>query len=286
MVTIEDEDVYLSKDEWPDGVEFTLHSHNVEQLINDIEKWGELYEGIKEIVDKVEKNICIWTNTETVILNNDQWTKELEFPLDKELYDSDSLIDEVSDFFDLKYIPVKACYTEDYFEVFVNLPEIFWGDGLSGVHFLAEDEEQMQDRIHYEISNISPHFANLIELKQGYSDFEVVDSFSTLKIYNINKITEMAINNSEFEERIWYFAKCILFELSSKHSLAINFYELPEDEEDGYDLEEMVDSLNDTESPYLRKFYDSDLIDYYHRALVMLDSEFKYLSFYQRKSVV
>jgi archaellum component FlaC len=100
--------MFTSKNEWSEGVEFTLHNHNVEQLINDIEKWGKLYEGVKGIIDKVDNNINVWTNTKVVMLQNDQWTKELNFPLDKNLYDSDSLIDEVRDFFDLQYIPVKA----------------------------------------------------------------------------------------------------------------------------------------------------------------------------------
>lgn len=279
--------VCLTKEVWDDVIEF--RSDNIEELKNKIVKWSELYQEINKIIEKVDKRITIWTNGDEVILTHNDWSNDIVFPLgdyQEDDYDNDKLLAEIYNFLELKYIPVKACYTEDYFEVLVNLPEIFWGDGLSGVYISSEnDDDFVKDKIHYEISCISETFANLIELKQNYRHIEVVGNFTTLKVYNINKVLNVKIEEPNFEEQLFYIAKCILFELSSKHSLALNIYDLPKyDEEDyefEYDLFEVADTLNKTQAPFIKKYYDSDLIDYYHRASIMAESEFKYLAYYQ-----
>jgi hypothetical protein len=278
-IVFDETEIILSKKEWADDVFFLFEENKKEEAIKKIQEWEELIGNLRNIVGKVDPKINVWSNGEEVILEHKDWTKELTFPMEEDEFDSYS--DEILYFFSLNYIPVKACYIDNYVEILVNHPDAFWGDGLSSVNLFPENEELVENKIHYELNNISAHFANLIELRQGYRELEVQNSFTTLKIYNINKVTGIQIDDPQFEDKLWYFAKSILFEISSKSSIAINFYELPEYEEEDYPFEDFAEVLNEQKNPFLRKQYDSDLIDYYHRAVVMSESEFKYLAFYQ-----
>ncbi|GAA1379994.1 methylamine utilization protein MauJ [Peribacillus frigoritolerans] len=267
--------VILSRKDWRTSFSFALDDdEKIPGLLNEcIGRLSDLESLIKE------DNIEVWIDREQLIIANKDWQKD--YYIELESLDFSTIYNKIKDFFDLKYIPVIACYREDYFEVLINHTDMVWGDGLSHISFSIEDEIRSQDRICYEISSVSKEFSTIIENNQLYRNLEVEDNFTTLKIYNINKVSNISIEMKEIEEKLLYYAKCILFDLSYKFSATITFEELPEDDEDEGEFEHITEELNDIKTPYFKKEYDSDLIDYYHRALKMSDSEFKYLAYYQ-----
>lgn len=123
------------------------------------------------------------------------------------------------------------------------------GDGLSDVTFLLDSDQDGSHKIHYEISAVSEHFATTIQKNQGYSDIIVNENFTTLKIYNVNDVESISIDDEKYESTIWYIANCILFEISSKYGVAIELLELPEEEDEGY-IETDLDVLNSIEKPF------------------------------------
>jgi hypothetical protein len=269
--------VSLSKESWTVNFRFVLDDDDEDKTIMLLNEYiNDLYK-IESIVQ--EENIEIWFNNEELTICHEEWQKEYNVPLEK--HDFSVVYEIIKNIFTLKYIPVKACYREDYFEVLINHTQMVWGDGLSHISFAVEDGNRSQDRIYYEIGPISKEFSTVIENEQFYRHLEVEDNFTTLKIYNINKVSNIPIDNEDIEEKQFYYAKCILFDLSYKFSAEITFEELPEDDEDEGDYEHISEELNEIKAPYFKKEYDSDLIDYYHRALEMSDSEFKYLAYYQ-----
>ncbi|MDQ0257097.1 hypothetical protein J2S74_004543 [Evansella vedderi] len=271
-----DSNIRLSKARWK-VVFYIILSDNEETNLSMIDEYIANLSDIDSLIE--ENNTEIWIGNESLTIYHEDWPKEYYIELEKS--DFTTIFSIIKDFISLKYIPVLACYREDYFEVLINHSEIVWGDGLSHISVVADKKENIKEKIFYEITPISKEFSTIIMNNQFYSHIEVEDSFTTLKVYNVNTNTNISMDSQEIEEKLLYYAKCILFDLSYKYSVTITFEELPMDDEDEGDFEYISEELNEIKAPYLKKEYDPDLLDYYHRALEMSESEFKYLAYYQ-----
>lgn len=279
-------DNQINVSENDDILTFTKDKWSAEFLLNDYydytaDEWNEILSlsiKVSEVlpVTEVPYKILIY-NLKYISIDHEDWDSEYIVEED----DTEDTVSRVSNFFNLKYIPVKACYRENYLELLINLNSIIWGDGLGHITFYLEDEQLGNEKIHYEISKISDEFAKTIQNNQFYRHIEIDGNFTTLKVYNLNTITDLKLDDEGIEERLMYFAKCILFDLSLKYSLSIKIDDLPEDDEDDEIYEDSHEELNDIKAPFFKKQYDKDLLNYYYRALTMEESEFKYLAFYQ-----
>lgn len=178
-ITFDYNNVSLSKESWTVNFRFVLDDDDEDKTIMLLNEYiNDLYK-IESIVQ--EENIEIWFNNEELTICHEEWQKEYNVPLEK--HDFSVVYEIIKNFFTLKYIPVKACYREDYFEVLINHTQMVWGDGLSHISIAVEDGNRSQDRIYYEIGPISKEFSTVIENEQFYRHLEVEDNFTTLKIY-------------------------------------------------------------------------------------------------------
>lgn len=74
-----------------------------------------------------------WTNNDTVIIYHPDWD-EITFPLDETIYSYEDVYEEIKEYFSLKYVPVKACYSDNYIEVLIKLSEVIWGTAYLMLH--------------------------------------------------------------------------------------------------------------------------------------------------------
>ncbi|MDU5080208.1 hypothetical protein [uncultured Tissierella sp.] len=238
---------------------------------------------IQEIISKYNPNVTGAITDDEISLSSKSWKKDLYFYLDEDT-DIEKFIE---DFFILKYIPRLGCYMDNYIEFMLSTPYTFFQLSFEGYN--VPELECFDDKIYYEISGISDHLFNIIRVNEKYNDdfIESLRYIATIKIYNVNDIKKISIDDVSFIEVAKNTAKNLLFDLSYKHSLVLTLEELPNDFEVFEDFEdydpvfELAETMVNIKDNYIKKSYDSDLINYYYRANKMDDSEFKYTAYYQ-----
>ncbi|WP_037290942.1 hypothetical protein [Saccharibacillus sacchari] len=236
---------------------------------------------IKETLKKMNPKLTFDIDTESEIVSiiDPRWDDEIEFSFDNS--NLNDLFEEVEIFLSSQYMPINGCYRENYFEVLVDIKNMILGNGLEEVDLSGEKSNEQ--KIHYEISAYSEELRKLINLNQKYTTFLEKGWYSSLKIYNLNKNLNFDINDSENIEIMLFIAKSILFELSYKHSVELRIIDLPESDENSADdiIYEQTEALNSIANTVVKITYDNEMLDYYYRAMIMNDNEFKYLAFYQ-----
>ncbi|MCJ1220272.1 hypothetical protein [Paenibacillus polymyxa] len=238
-------------------------------------------ERIKETLKKINSKITfdIDIESEIVVITDPRWPDEIEFSFDSS--NLDAFFDEVKVFLYSKYIPITGCYREDYFEVLVDIKDLILGNGLEEVELSGMQSDGQ--KIYYEISAYSGEIRKLINLNQNYRELLEEDWYSSLKIYNLNTNLNFDIDDPNAIESMMFIAKSVLFELSYKYSVELRIIELPESDENNADdiVYEQTEALNSISNTVVKVTYDSEMLNYYYRAMIMDNNEFKYLAFYQ-----
>lgn len=187
------------------------------------------------------------------------------------------VLEDIKEFADTVFIENQGIYRDDYFEVLIGLSETnFVSLLIDNYDFSIPKTEGIEDNIHYEITEKSDLIDSFI--MNNISEYGGT-SIASLKIYNINKILSIKISDLEYLSIAFKIAKTIIFNISQKTSLNLQFIDI-EEYDDGpiYDAIEKAKTITRT---IVEDRYDKDLLDYYYRAIQMENSEFKYLAFYQ-----
>lgn len=237
----------LTNDKW-DAV------YHLEEYLNYSSKeWGEVLELISEIdlaISSKNSPYDVYINEKYCLtIEHEEW--DTHFIVEES--EKENVLKKISNYFKLRYIPVKACYKENYLEILINHNYTIFGDGLGHISFYLDDENLRKEKVHYEISPVSEEFSALIQIHQMYKHIEIESEyFTTLKIYNTNNIIDLEIDDDQYEDELLYITKCILFDLSFKYSISIRVEELPEDDEDDEYLEEYDEGINEIKDPIFK----------------------------------
>lgn len=219
--------------------------------------------------------------SQEVLVSNDEWTSNVSF----DYVDLDDFIEEINAFFNYTYEKNRCLYGEDYMEYVIDFPElksIFGYIGLPVIYC----PQHYDDKIYFEITKISLPLFNLIMKEQEYGDEEEYEHHEnlSLKVYNLNSVSNLPCDDSNFKEYALKVTKDFLFHLSMKYNINLNIVEKNMYEIDAEDLVstlyEKLEMIQGNDLVYKQE-YDKDLIQYYYQASLMEDSPFKYLAYYQ-----
>ncbi len=232
---------------------------------------------LKNEILKLHTDLSPEIGEDCVIITHPKFHFDKSFPTKNR--NTGDVIDEVERFLDLRYIEGYCFYYENHIEFLTTLSNSDFVDSLERCKFIIESDIE-DDIITYEIGMISDQFFEFIDgtLNFGYLKTELI----TLKIYNLNKILQIKFDDQHYFEKATEVAKSIIFEIAYKTNIFLKLLDISDAKKDedisSKDLSEYVKSLDKKNIP-LR--YDSDLIQYYYRAIQMVPSEFQYLAFYQ-----
>lgn len=204
---------------------------------------------------------------------HDNWENDHSMLFDVE--DSKEHIDEQLNFLNYRYVKNYACYSDDYIEILILPSDVHMIDRLGSIEM-----DEHFGKLFYKISSISEIMENSILAYSGLDrDFtEYLDSYTSLKVFypETHKVDPNKID---------YQVKKILFELSYKHDIRFRLYSLPKEMDEVYDDDPYYDALEKltaVKDNYTEREYDSDLLNYYYRANILVDNDvFKYLAYYQ-----
>lgn len=201
---------------------------------------------------------------------------DVDFELDLD-FDKKKALEYAKIFLKTKYEFGRYIYRDNYFEILIDVQNIY--DIGKYLDFKIIHNKKDTSEFYYEISNVSEIFEVYIRHTM-YGDEISIDRFKSIKIYNLNKALHLKLASSEAITQYFYFTNSILFELAFKYNLQLRLINLDNSEEFGVNIEEAVD-IDGGNTILERDRYDSDLLKYYNRAILMSDSEFKYLAFFQ-----
>lgn len=252
---------------------------------------------ITHYIKRHDKNIRIIVNHADILgviaLEHDEWRRPLTFgeELGEELEygdnDFESLLNNIlrenfhniKNFFEFNYVDREYCYTDNYIEIPIEI-----GDSLFGP-VSSQPDNLHKNGLTFEISRISEFFWNHSFREQQFdSEESYIDTcISTLKIYNLNKFLKIRLDDPSFLTVALNAAKNILFKLSHQYDAHLHIIQIPDYSDESYNdyhYSNMA-TLDNIDEHILLKLYDQDLINYYYRAINMIESEFKYLAYYQ-----
>lgn len=283
-VIIHDEEyiVLNSSMYWENDFEINLDIFNFDKINKMI--------NITQYIKNMNSNINVSLNIHfagCIQLENDEWRRTLEFgeDIDNGSEILNNTFDNIRKYFEFNYIERECCYAENYIEF-----PIMIGNTYEGYFGMFEELHSAPDKlidkgITYEITKISEYFWNH-SLKEQRADGE--ESYedtriSTLKIYNLNNFLNIKSDDPSFLTKSYDAVKNILFKLSHQYDVHLDIVQIPDFDDESfidhhYEEMENIDSIDEH---IVLKLYDRDLINYYHRAMNMEESEFKYLAYYQ-----
>lgn len=270
--------IIISSELWEGDYEVEILAESGEEEIRHIEDIIKAVTYIKSRDSQIK--ISIFTDF-GLTLEHAKWRRTLDFSLE----DTSRLLENIKKFFEYEFQDRNCCYSENYIEFPITFASVFtYYNSLEGC--LSSSEKISENGITFEISIISEFFWNYLFKDQSSDGEGCYDEtqITTLKVYNLNKFTGILHTDVRFSEIAFNAAKNILFNLSHKHSIELKLIDIPDFDDDSTYVDEWSEEINkidDIEEHTLLKLQDSDLVNYYYRALQMDDSEFKYLAFYQ-----
>ncbi len=235
----------------------------------------------KELLDKLEKlnsKLSPEIRDDFLIIKHPEYNFDKAFPSANRSVED--VINDIEQYLKIKYIKGKCLYKENYIEFLISLSDSDFADTLGRCKFHVETDSKQENKIHYEIGEISDLFFEFVDntLEFDYSKPDL----TSLKIFKINKILHTSIDEHIFLTKAEHIAKSIIFDISHKVSVFLKLIDMStikkDEKEPLADLSEKA-KLIVKKSVSLR--YDTDLVQYYYRAVQMVPSEFQYLAFYQ-----
>ncbi|MGN7312683.1 hypothetical protein ACTHQ4_16455 [Alkalicoccobacillus gibsonii] len=248
--------------------------------LDELKQLLNIVEYVKYKSTKVKVNIKYETY---ISLSCEEWTRDATFGID---FNNDNRFLEtfrnIRSFFELANVEGEVCFSNNY----VEFP-IISGETIDWYDFNLEVNSNIKNYhtkgINYEISKISEFFWNksLIHQKAEYLENYEKSQFITLKVFDIEQ--QYNINTVNNLEKAFEIAKNILFKLSHQYDIIIDLTSIPNFDDESYldDHYNNLENLNKVDEHFILKLYDYDLVNYYHRANHMENSQFKFLAFYQ-----
>ncbi|OAM92455.1 hypothetical protein SAMN04515679_0524 [Pelosinus fermentans] len=238
----------------------------------------DITEVVKTIKDSYE-NVDVKVDDNKIKIIKKEWKREVEFE-----FNTDNLnetIDDISYFLSYVYIPFKGCLNKNKVEIAITISNTIFPMQFSGEE--VSDDEKKEENICFDIGCVTNDFIKILDSRHDFRWASPDEFLSTLQIFNLDKVTKRSYDEENFfEDVVLKVAKDIIFDLSTRYSLNLKLYEVPETEEiDNDPFYEAADILKTQEHFSLKVSYDEDLTNYYYRALQMDNSEFKYLAYYQ-----
>lgn len=234
----------------------------------------DFIDAIKNLSNDIDINIV---DDDTISLRCKTWKNEIEIDCDSTGYDD--TLECIRELISYITIPNLGFAKNDYLEIAVNIIGVYFYDSFEGNSI---EINEYQNKIAYEIGSASDEFAKLIETQHSFHNIEPENFFTTIKIFNLNSVLKVNYTDPFFIEQVKDIVKCIFFDLSSKNSIDLCFFNIPESDDGDYDpFYEVNEKFENVENQSLMAKYDRDLINYYNRALQMEGGEFQYLAYYQ-----
>lgn len=278
--SVEEEEIFLLNEKY--SMEFLI-------LINDAGDYQNKYNNISNAIDVLDTiqrdhpNVSIRGvyQLDEVFFSNDEWVSNICFNYEY----LDEFILDITAFFYYTYEKNQCLYTKDYMEYIIDFPEL---DPLLGYIDLPEiyGSQVYDDKVYFEITKLSLPLFNLLMKEQEYGSEVEYEHYGvlSLKVYNLNSVSNILYNDSNFKEYALKITKDFIFHLSMKYNINLNIVEKNMNEIDTEDLVstlyEKLEMIQENDLVYKQE-YDKDLIQYYYQASLMEDSPFKYLAYYQ-----
>jgi len=228
------------------------------------------------IIDKIDKKYKPSLNDGELIITEPEYDIEIIF---NDIDDEQYILNEIALLNNIKYVEGSSLYRDDYFEIIISLPNIFFRDVLGNYDFAITDKDKPQDNIWFSIEEISNIFNQFLD-STVYREIGSEGLFS-IKAYNINKVLGENCDSDSFYKNAINIIKSFLFFLSFKYN--INFTIVDKYEEFNEFEDPYYDVLNDLEinNTKYQYSYDKELVSYYYRANQLDNNEFKYIAFFQ-----
>ena len=240
-----------------------------------------MQEQILKRIRKIDENFSIKdsNNDKYWIIENEKLLTHSTLRKDDEegIKNIDLYLNELISF---KYQRNEYLYNTDQFEIIIGV--LFDENEIDKFLKTSRDFGNPPDKknIYFKISNYSKYFIDKTFFRESYQ----WEFYQTIKIFNINSVTGIGVDDQDFLKVANKICKSIVFELEQKQKLIPRFFNPKLDEKQGkafygqtYDF--TPDLIDFKKIDFSR--YDGDLVNYYYRALWMEESEFKYLAFFQ-----
>jgi len=229
-------------------------------------------------INQLNKKLSPEMGDDSLLIRHPEFSFDKSFPMTDR--NDDDIIQNIEDFLQIKYIKGKCLYKKDYAEFLVDLSgSTNLVNTLGRCKFSVEKDQTLTD-INYEIGQISEAFFEFIN--QTLLEFEYEPSdLTTLKIDHVDKVLALSLGNtSDFEKKVEFMAKSIIFDVSHKSSICLKLIDISHVKTDE-PLKDILENSKLISKKSVVLNYDNDLIQYYYRAIQMEASEFQYLAFYQ-----
>jgi len=170
-------------------------------------------------INQLNKKLSPEMGDDSLLIRHPEFSFDKSFPMTDR--NDDDIIQNIEDFLQIKYIKGKCLYKKDYAEFLVDLSgSTNLVNTLGRCKFSVEKDQTLTD-INYEIGQISETFFEFIN--QTLLEFEYEPSdLTTLKIYHVDKVLALSLGNtSDFEKKVEFMAKSIIFDVSHKSSICL-----------------------------------------------------------------
>jgi len=187
----------------------------------------------------------------------------------------------ITDFLSATYLPHQAILYRNRAEFLVSIAQSYYVDSLThydtriGVDDFAPD-------FHYAVSPISKTLERWLSISV---DGDWLDSsLYSIKInFPASELDKSENDNAARWNKAYAAVHTVILNLSRSFHIDLELISLPEDYDSDpyYEVLEEAGKTLGTGKQLINKTYDYDLMQYYYRAVVMKDSPFKFLAFYQ-----
>jgi len=276
---VEDYNIFINSPDY--NLNTVININESESFQDKLSLWNTIINELNAIkVSNPEINI-FFEDDDILYLEHPDWETSINFTLENH----DEFLEDIQSFFKNKYIDNHCFYNHNYMEYCINFPNLDMIIGLVDLPEIFSSQSEIPE-INFEITKITKPFFNLMMKDTDYGndvDYESYD-YHTLKIFNLNTNLDLNYQDADFLQKSTGIAKNFVFQLSMKYDIQIKIAESNEIDTDYNDLifslSEKIEMVKENDLVF-KKEYDSDLIDYYYRASLMEDSQFKYIAYYQ-----
>ena len=184
---------------------------------------------------------------------------------------------EVNQFVDSKYIIGRFLFRENYFEAVVDFSNTldYYDDESTIINPSGKDFEE---NCYYETGSISQEFGEFLNQSIEWDNFSS-EYFHSIKIFNIDKIFNIKYTDEKYLNNTLELCSQAFFKLSIKYGINLKLLNL-HDESFSPEIDEInTESIKST--IITSEGYDTDLVNYYNRAIHLPKSSFKYIAYFQ-----
>lgn len=184
---------------------------------------------------------------------------------------------EINQFIESKSIIGRFLFRENYFEAVVDFSNTldYYDDESTQIN---PNGKNFEENCYYETGSISEEFGEFLDQSIDWDNFST-EYFHSIKIYNIDKIFNIKYTDEKYLTNTLELCSQAFFKLSTKYNINIKLLNL-HDESFSPEIEE-IDTQSIKSTIITSEGYDSDLVNYYNRAIHLPKSSFKYIAYFQ-----